>query len=40
MAQSILLVEDNTAARRNIATFLEREGYQVAQETQDKMPFI
>ena len=31
MAQSILLVEDSSAARRNIATFLERAGYQVAQ---------
>jgi DNA-binding NtrC family response regulator len=31
MARSILLVEDSSAARRNIATFLERAGYQVAQ---------
>jgi CheY-like chemotaxis protein len=31
MAQSVLLVEDSSLARRNIATFLERAGYQVAQ---------
>lgn len=31
MAGSILLVEDNTIARRNIAVFLERAGYQVTQ---------
>jgi DNA-binding NtrC family response regulator len=31
MAPSVLLVEDSSLARRNIATFLERAGYQVAQ---------
>jgi DNA-binding NtrC family response regulator len=31
MARSVLLVEDSSLARRNIATFLERAGYQVAQ---------
>jgi DNA-binding NtrC family response regulator len=31
MARTVLLVEDNSLARRNIATFLERAGYQVAQ---------
>ena len=31
MARSVLLVEDSSPARRNIATFLERAGYQVAQ---------
>ena len=31
MAGIILLVEDNTIARRNIAVFLERAGYQVTQ---------
>ena len=31
MARSVLLVEDSSPARRNIATFLERPGYQVAQ---------
>jgi DNA-binding NtrC family response regulator len=31
MALSVLLVEDSSPARRNIATFLERAGYQVAQ---------
>lgn len=31
MARSGLLVEDSSPARRNIATFLERAGYQVAQ---------
>ena len=31
MAKTVLLVEDSSLARRNIATFLERAGYQVAQ---------
>ena len=31
MARSVLLVEDSSPARRNIATFLQRAGYQVAQ---------
>lgn len=31
MARSVLLVEDSLSARRNIATFLEHAGYQVAQ---------
>jgi DNA-binding NtrC family response regulator len=31
MLRSVLLVEDSSLARRNIATFLERAGYQVAQ---------
>lgn len=31
MARNVLLVEDSSPARRNIATFLERAGYQVAQ---------
>jgi DNA-binding NtrC family response regulator len=31
MARTVLLVEDSSLARRNIATFLERAGYQVAQ---------
>ena len=31
MARNILLVEDSSPARRNIATFLERAGYQVSQ---------
>ena len=31
MARTVLLVEDSSSARRNIATFLERAGYQVAQ---------
>jgi DNA-binding NtrC family response regulator len=31
MARSVLLVEDSSPARRNIAIFLERAGYQVAQ---------
>ena len=31
MARSVLLVEDSSSARRNIATFLESAGYQVAQ---------
>ncbi len=31
MARTVLLVEDNSLARHNIATFLERAGYQVAQ---------
>jgi DNA-binding NtrC family response regulator len=31
MPRSVLLVEDSSLARRNIATFLERAGYQVAQ---------
>lgn len=31
MARSVLLVEDSSPARRNIATFLERAGYQAAQ---------
>ena len=31
MAGRILLVEDNTIARRNIALFLERAGYHVTQ---------
>lgn len=31
MARIVLLVEDSSLARRNIATFLERAGYQVAQ---------
>ena len=31
MARSVLLVEDSSSVRRNIATFLERAGYQVAQ---------
>lgn len=31
MARNVLLVEDSSLARRNIATFLERAGYQVAQ---------
>ena len=31
MARNVLLVEDSSPARRNIATFLERAGYQVSQ---------
>ena len=31
MGRSVLLVEDSSPARRNIAIFLERAGYQVAQ---------
>ena len=31
MAPSVLLVEDSSPARRNLAIFLERAGYQVAQ---------